>query len=225
MFPPRRDRASKLLRYIGDVTVSGPEGTGPEDKPDITPPHVPDYPFEQPGPIFDSLNYVPNMLTAIDEVRSAGKIAEAAICYTGDILDPMRTRYDLNYYVDMAQTLERAGLQVLAIKDISGLLKPYAAAQLVKALRDAVSIPIHLHTHDTSGNGLSTLMMATEVGVDIADVAISAVAGTTSQPSWNSLVSALQFSDRAVPDKLTDLQVLVDYWTTVAATTAALGAD
>ncbi|MDQ0189112.1 pyruvate carboxylase [Alicyclobacillus cycloheptanicus] len=165
--------------------------------------------------IFDSLNWLPNMLTAIEEVRGCGKIAEAAICYTGDILDETRTKYDLNYYVQMAQELERAGAHILAIKDMAGLLKPYAAKKLVQVLRDHISIPIHLHTHDTSGNGIATLLSAAEAGVDIVDVAISSLSGSTSQPSWNSLAAALQFTDRAVPDDLQDLEVLADYWAAV----------
>ncbi|RIV23220.1 pyruvate carboxylase [Alicyclobacillaceae bacterium I2511] len=165
--------------------------------------------------IFDSLNWLPNMQLALDEVRSAGKIAEAAICYTGDILNPSRSKYNLNYYVKLAQELERAGAQVLAIKDMAGLLKPYAATELVKALRNHVSLPIHLHTHDTSGNGMGTYLKAVEAGVNVVDVAISAMAGGTSQPSWNSLGAALERTDREIPDDLGNLQKLTDYWEVV----------
>ncbi|MCL6636417.1 MAG: pyruvate carboxylase [Alicyclobacillus sp.] len=175
--------------------------------------------------IFDSLNWLPNMLVAIDEVRAAGKIAEAAICYTGDVLNPERPKYNLRYYVDLARELERAGAQILAIKDMAGLLKPYAAIKLVQALRDHVGIPIHLHTHDTSGNGMATLLMAAEAGVDIVDVAISSMSGLTSQPSWNSLVAALQRTPRAVPDDLTELQKLSDYWEVVRQYYAQFEAD
>ena len=165
--------------------------------------------------IFDSLNWLPNMQVAIDAARSSGKIAQAAICYTGDILDPREEKYNLSYYVQLAQELERTGAQMLAIKDMAGLLKPYAAVKLVQALQEYVGIPIHLHTHDTSGNGLATLLKASEAGVDVVDVAISSMSGATSQPSWNSLVAALQRTDREVPDDVTDLQKLADYWGTV----------
>ncbi|GMA51503.1 hypothetical protein GCM10025857_28600 [Alicyclobacillus contaminans] len=165
--------------------------------------------------IFDSLNWVPNMRIAIDEVRASGKIAEAAICYTGDILNPDKQKYSLQYYVNMAKELEAAGAHVLAIKDMAGLLKPNAARRLVKALKEHVGIPIHLHTHDSSGNGIATLLAASEAGVDIVDVAISALAGQTSQPSWNALVAALDGSGREVPDNLDDLQKLADYWEVV----------
>ncbi|MCF8567117.1 pyruvate carboxylase [Alicyclobacillus tolerans] len=165
--------------------------------------------------IFDSLNWMPNMLAAIDEVRTVGKIAEAAICYTGDILNPNETKYDLNYYINLAMELEKQGAHVLAIKDMAGLLKPYAAVKLIEALRSHVGIPIHLHTHDTSGNAIATLLMASEAGVDVMDVAIGSLSGNTSQPNWNSLAAALQQSPRQVPDNLQDLQKLSDYWEVV----------
>ncbi|WP_026964204.1 pyruvate carboxylase [Alicyclobacillus pomorum] len=354
LFPQRKDRGTKLLTYIADVTVNGPEGLGPEPKPQVPKPNIPHFRYEEQRPrgtrdllheqgvdgllqhirqqrrvwltdttfrdahqsllatrvrtrdlaaiaeatshighnlfsmevwggatfdasmrflkedpwerlamlrqaipnvlfqmllrganavgyknypdnvvqaftrkaaengidvfrIFDSLNWVPNMRVAIEEVRASGKIAEAAICYTGDILDPTRTKYTLSYYVKLAEELEKCGANILAIKDMAGLLKPYAAKQLIKALRDHVGIPIHLHTHDTSGNGIATLLAAAEAGVDIVDVAISSLAGQTSQPSWNAFVAALHGSGREVPDDLEQLQVLADYWETVRA--------
>jgi pyruvate carboxylase len=165
--------------------------------------------------IFDSLNWLPNMTVAIDTVRSIGKVAEAAICYTGDILDPRRDKYNLKYYVNMAKELERAGAHILGIKDMAGLLKPYAAYQLVKALKEEVSLPIHLHTHDTSGNGIATLLMAAEAGVDIVDCAISSMSGLTSQPSLNALVAAMSDSDRSTGLDLERLQHLSDYWEVV----------
>lgn len=351
-FPQRLDRATKLLTYIADVTVNGPDGTGPMPKPELAPPKVPTYHYTEERPkgsrdlvqelgvqgflnlmrdskrvwltdttfrdahqsllatrvrtedlltiaeatshigsnlfsmevwggatfdasmrflkedpwerlqalreripnilfqmllrganavgyknypdnavrrftrqaaesgidvfrIFDSLNWLPNMQVAIDEVRGAGKIAEAAICYTGDLLGNPDGKYNLTYYVNLAQELERTGAQVLAIKDMAGLLKPYAAVKLIAALRDAVGIPIHLHTHDTSGNGIAMQMMAAQAGVDVMDVAISSLSGNTSQPSWNSLVAALAETKRAVPDDLAGLQKLSDYWEAV----------
>lgn len=165
--------------------------------------------------IFDSLNWVPNMRVAIDTVRSMDKVAEAAICYTGDILDPQREKYNLQYYIQLAKELEKAGAQILGIKDMAGLLKPYAAYRLIKALKEEISLPIHLHTHDTSGNGAATLLMAAEAGVDIVDGAISSMSGLTSQPSLNALVAALARSERDTGLDLAELQKLSDYWEVV----------
>ena len=142
--------------------------------------------------IFDSLNSLDNMYETIQAVRGTGKLAEVALCYTGDILDQNRKKYDLNYYVTMAKELEKAGANILAIKDMAGLLKPEAAYQLVSALKDAVDLPIHLHTHDGSGNAVATLSRAIDAGVDIVDVAYSAFAGGTSQPSMSTLYYALR---------------------------------
>ncbi|WP_297719267.1 pyruvate carboxylase [Intestinimonas sp.] len=165
--------------------------------------------------IFDSLNWVPGMEVAMDEVLKQGKVCEAAICYTGDILDPKRDRYTIQYYVDLAKELERRGAHILCIKDMSGLLKPYAAKQLVKALKEEVGLPIHLHTHDTSGNQVATCLMAAEAGVDIVDCAIDSMSSMTSQPSLNAVVSALRGQERDTgldPDRLQDLS---DYWADV----------
>ena len=143
--------------------------------------------------IFDSLNWVENMKVAIEAVReNTNAICEAAICYTGDILDPKRTKYSLNYYVKLAKELVSMGTHVLGIKDMAGLCKPYAAHALVKALRDEVGVPIHFHTHDTSGINAASILRAADAGVDIADAALAAMSGTTSQPNLNSLVAALQ---------------------------------
>ena len=138
--------------------------------------------------IFDSLNWVKGMEVAIDAVRQSGKIAEAAICYTGDINDPSRAKYNIEYYKNMAKELEQSGAHILAIKDMAGLLKPEAAYRLISELKDTVSIPIHLHTHDTSGNGVYTYSKAIEAGVDIVDTAIGSLAGLTSQPSAQTLI-------------------------------------
>jgi pyruvate carboxylase len=162
--------------------------------------------------IFDSLNWMEGMRVAIEAVRETGKLAEAAICYTGDIQDPHRRKYDLAYYVQLAKELERAGAHLLAIKDMAGLLKPYAAYELVSALKDAVDIPIHLHTHDTSGNGLAMYLKAVEAGVDIVDVAISSMSGLTSQPSMNALVATLQRQARDTQITLEHLEQLSQYW-------------
>jgi pyruvate carboxylase len=162
--------------------------------------------------IFDSLNWIPGMEVAMDEVLKTGKVCEAAICYTGDILDPGRDKYTVRYYINMAKELERRGAHILAIKDMSGLLKPYAAKQLVSALKQEVGIPIQLHTHDTSGNQVAAYLLAAEAGVDIVDCAISSMASSTSQPSLNSVVAALQGQERDTGLDLQQLQHLADYW-------------
>jgi len=162
--------------------------------------------------IFDSLNWLPGMELAIEEVLKCGKIAEGTICYTGDIDDPGRDKYNLEYYVKMGKELERRGIHTLAIKDMSGLLKPYAARKLVTALKNEVGVPIHLHSHDTSGNQIATYLMASEAGVDIVDCAISSLSSLTSQPSMNSLVAALQGTERDTGFSLEELQKLSKYW-------------
>lgn len=162
--------------------------------------------------IFDSLNWLKGMEVALDETLKTGKIAEVAICYTGDILDSSREKYNLQYYVDTAVEIEKMGAHILAIKDMAGLLKPYAAKKLIETLKQYVSIPIHLHTHDTSGNGIATIMMAAEGGVDIADAAFNSVAGLTSQPGLNSIVAALENTDRATGIDLDGIQKIADYW-------------
>lgn len=162
--------------------------------------------------IFDSLNWLKGMEVAVDEALKSGKVAEVAICYTGDILDEKREKYSLKYYVDTAVEIERMGAHILGIKDMAGLLKPYAAKKLVETLKQYISIPIHLHTHDTSGNGIATVMMAANAGVDIADAAFNSMAGLTSQPALNSIVAALENTDRATGINLDDIQKLSDYW-------------
>ncbi len=162
--------------------------------------------------IFDSLNWIEGMVVSLDEVLSEGKIAETAICYTGDILDDSRTKYGLDYYVKMAKELEKRGTHILGIKDMAGLIKPMAARKLVKALKDEISIPIHLHTHDTSGNGVATLLMAAETGVDIIDTAFNSMSGLTSQPALNSIVAALENSDRDTGISVDEIQCISEYW-------------
>lgn len=162
--------------------------------------------------IFDALNYIPNMELAMEEVQRAGKIVEASICYTGDVLDPNEHKYTLDYYTDLARSLEERGAHILNIKDMAGLLKPYSARVLIKALKDAVGLPIHLHTHDTSGNGVAMYLMATEAGVDAVDCALSSMAGLTSQPSLNAIVTALQNHPRCPDLEVEKLQSLSDHW-------------
>ncbi|MGG0176126.1 pyruvate carboxylase [Gottfriedia acidiceleris] len=162
--------------------------------------------------IFDSLNWIKGMEVAIDAVRDSGKLAEASICYTGDILDPTRTKYNLAYFKELAKDLESAGAHILAIKDMAGLLKPQAAYTLISELKDTVDLPIHLHTHDTSGNGLYTYVKAIEAGVDVVDIAIGSMSGLTSQPSANSLYYALKGSNNETNLNINGLEQLSTYW-------------
>jgi pyruvate carboxylase len=167
--------------------------------------------------IFDSLNWLPNMEVAMDAVLQTGRVCEAAICYTGDILDPQRRKYSLQYFVRMAKELERMGAHILAIKDMAGVLRPYAAEKLVHALRQEIGIPIHLHTHDTSGINAATVLKAADAGVHVADGAIASMSGQTSQPNLNSIVAALDNTDRATGLDLPALNELADYWEAIRA--------
>lgn len=165
--------------------------------------------------IFDSLNGLDNMRLSIDTVREAGKVAEAALCYTGDILDPRRDKYDLQYYVNMACELEKAGANIIAIKDMAGLLKPEAAFRLVNSLKSYVGVPIHLHTHEGSGNAIYTYARAIDAGVDIVDTAMSAMSCGTSQPSGSSLYYALTGHPRQPRLDVDAMNELSRYWETV----------
>jgi pyruvate carboxylase len=165
--------------------------------------------------VFDSLNWLPNMKVPIETVRKTNKICEAAICYTGDLLDPSREKYSLGYYVRLAKELEKMGAHILGIKDMAGLCKPYAAFRLVKALREEIALPIHFHTHDTSGVNAASILKAAEAGVHAADAAVASMSGTTSQPNLNSVVAALQHTERATGLDLPALNTCADYWETV----------
>jgi pyruvate carboxylase len=167
--------------------------------------------------IFDALNDVDSMQVAIEAAQRTGKIVETALCYTGDVSDPTRTKYDLKYYVDMAKEVVRRGTHLLAIKDMAGLLKPRAATMLIKALRDAVDVPLHLHMHDTSGNAIATYMAAIEAGIDVVDGAVSSMGGMTSQPSLSSLAFALQGSPRDPKMAPEAFEKLSNYWEPVRA--------
>ncbi|TAL00222.1 MAG: pyruvate carboxylase [Verrucomicrobia bacterium] len=162
--------------------------------------------------IFDSLNYLPNLKVAMEAVQETHAVCEAAICYTGNILDKSRKKYSLRYYVKLAKELERMGAHILAIKDMAGLCRPAAAHALVKALKDEVGIPIHFHTHDSSGTASASVLEAAAAGVDIADLAIASVSGSTSQPNLNSIVAALQFTKRDTGLDLAALDEFGDYW-------------
>lgn len=167
--------------------------------------------------VFDSLNWLPNMQVAMEAVGKANKVCEAALCYTGDILDPKRDKYPLKYYVKMAKELERMGAHVLGIKDMAGLCRPYAAEKLVRTLKQEVGIPIHFHTHDTSGVNSASILKAAEAGLDVADVAVASMSGTTSQPNLNSIVAALDHTPRETGIDLQFLNQYSDYWETVRA--------
>lgn len=165
--------------------------------------------------VFDALNWVPNMKVAMDAVVANGGICEAAICYTGDILDPKRTKYDLKYYVKLAKELEKLGAHLLAIKDMAGLCKPYAARKLIETLRQEIGIPIHFHTHDTAGIQAGAILEGAEVGLNIADAAMAPLSGGTSQPNLNALVQALRFTERDTLLPIEPLDQIADYWRAV----------
>lgn len=162
--------------------------------------------------IFDSLNYTPNLKVAMEAVQNTHAVCEAAICYTGDILDPKRTKYSLKYYVKMAKELEKMGAHFLAIKDMAGVCRPYAAYQLVKALKEEIGIPVHFHTHDTSGVAAASVLEANDAQVDIVDLALASMSGSTSQPNLNSIVAAVQHGPRDTGLDLAALNEFSDYW-------------
>lgn len=166
--------------------------------------------------IFDSLNWVEAMKVSIRTVRErTSAIAEACLCYTGDILDPSRTKFDLHYYLEMAKRLEGEGAHMIAIKDMAGLLKPLAAELLISHLKETVSLPIHLHTHDTSSIQSSTYLKAIEAGVDVVDVALGALSGLTSQPNFNSVVAMMHGHPRENQVDLKSLNAFSNYWENV----------
>jgi pyruvate carboxylase len=165
--------------------------------------------------VFDSLNSIDNMRVSIDAVLKTGAICEPAICYTGDIFDKSRPKYSLKYYVALAKQLERLGAHFLAIKDMAGLCKPYAAYELVKALREEIAIPLHFHTHDTSGINSAAVLKAADAGADVADAAVAAMSGGTSQPNLNSIVEALRHTPRDTNLDIEALNECSDYWETV----------
>ncbi|MCR9113109.1 MAG: pyruvate carboxylase, partial [Rhodobacteraceae bacterium] len=171
--------------------------------------------------VFDPLNWVENMRVSMDAVRESGKILEAAICYTGDILDPARAKYDLKYYLDMARALKDAGTHILCIKDMGGLLKPASATVLFKALKDEIGLPIHFHTHDTAGIASATILAAAEAGVDAVDCAMDALSGNTSQATLGTVVEALRHTDRDTGLDIKAIRQISNYWESVRAHYAA----
>ena len=171
--------------------------------------------------VFDSLNWVENMRVAMDAVVEANKVCEGTICYTGDLLNPDRSKYDLNYYVSMGRDLKSAGAHVLGLKDMAGLLKPAAARVLIKALKEEVGLPIHFHTHDTSGIAAATVLAACDAGVDAVDAAMDAFSGGTSQPCLGSIVEALQHTDRDTGLDIDAIRRMSNYWEAVRGQYAA----
>ncbi|MBL9054485.1 MAG: pyruvate carboxylase subunit B, partial [Tabrizicola sp.] len=162
--------------------------------------------------VFDSLNWVENMRVAMDAVIEANKVCEGTICYTGDLLDPARSKYDLKYYLDRAKELKAAGAHVLGLKDMAGLLKPAAARILIKTLKQEVGLPVHFHTHDTSGAAAATVLAACDAGVDAVDAAMDAFSGGTSQPCLGSIVEALRNTDRDTGIDIAAVRQISDYW-------------
>lgn len=175
--------------------------------------------------VFDSLNWVENMRVSMDAIREEGKLCEAAICYTGDILNSSRPKYDLKYYVDLAREVEKAGAHIIAIKDMAGLLKPAAAKQLFKALREATDLPLHFHTHDTSGIAAATVLAAVDAGVDVVDAAMDALSGNTSQPCLGSIVEALHGDERDTGLDRQAIRKISFYWEGVRNQYAAFESD
>jgi pyruvate carboxylase len=171
--------------------------------------------------VFDSLNWVENMRVAMDAVLDTGKVLEGTICYTGDIHDPDRAKYDLKYYVSMAKELEAAGSHVLGLKDMAGLMKPGAARVLVKALKEETGLPVHFHTHDTAGIACGTILAAAEVGVDVVDCAMDSLSGNTSQATLGTVVAALEHSDRPTGLDKAVIRQISNYWEQVRAHYAA----
>ena len=165
--------------------------------------------------VFDSLNYLPNLRVAMEAVNATHAVCEAALCYTGDILDDRRDKFSLKYYVRMAKELEQMGAHFIAIKDMAGLCRPYAALKLVKTLKSEVGLPIHFHTHDTSGIAAASVLRAADAGVDVVDLALASMSGSTSQPNLNSVVAALQHTPRDPQLDLPALNEFSDYWETV----------
>lgn len=165
--------------------------------------------------IFDCFNWIPNMEVAIEATLDTGKVAEAAICYTGDITDPNRDKYTLKYYVNLAKELSAIGAHFIGIKDMAGLCKPYAAEKLVRAIKEETGLPVHFHTHATSGNGEATVLKAAEAGADIVDLAISAMSGLTAQPSLNAIVAALEGGERDTGLDVGGFNKLSVYWEAV----------
>ncbi|MCB1804171.1 MAG: pyruvate carboxylase, partial [Candidatus Competibacteraceae bacterium] len=175
--------------------------------------------------VFDSLNWVENMRVAIDAVLDSGKLCEGAICYSGDLFDPKRPKYNLQYYVNIARELERAGVHILSIKDMAGVCKPAAAHQLISTLKQETGLPIHFHTHDTSGIAAASVLAAIDAGADAVDAAMDSMSGLTSQPNLGAIAAALRGSERDPGLDGDALRSIAHYWEGVRRYYAAFESD
>ncbi|WP_425098850.1 pyruvate carboxylase [Tropicibacter sp. S64] len=219
-----RDLRARMPNIMTQMLLRGANGVGYTNYPD----NVVQFFVKQAAEtgvdvfrVFDSLNWVENMRVAMDAVLDTGKVLEGTICYTGDILDPDRAKYDLKYYVAMGKELRDAGAHVLGLKDMAGLLKASAAGTLVKALKEEVGLPIHFHTHDTSGAAISTIMAAQAAGVDAVDAAMDSFSGNTSQPTLGSVVEALRFTERDTGLDIAAIREISNYFEAVRGQYAA----
>ncbi|WP_261368208.1 pyruvate carboxylase [Pseudosulfitobacter koreensis] len=219
-----RDLRARMPNVMTQMLLRGSNGVGYTNYPD----NVVQFFVKQAAEsgvdvfrVFDSLNWVENMRVAMDAVVDSGKVCEGTICYTGDLLNPDRAKYDLKYYVQMGQDLKDAGAHILGLKDMAGLLKPAAAKALIGALKQEVGLPIHFHTHDTSGASAATVMAAADAGVDAVDAAMDAFSGGTSQPCLGSIVEALRNTPRDTGLDMAAVREMSDYWEGVRAQYAA----
>ncbi|MFW2587672.1 pyruvate carboxylase [Sagittula sp. SSi028] len=219
-----RDLRERMPNLMTQMLLRGANGVGYTNYPD----NVVQFFVKQAAEtgvdvfrVFDSLNWVENMRVAMDAVLDTGKILEGTVCYTGDMLDPDRSKYDLKYYVAMAKDLRDAGAHVIGLKDMAGLLKANAAYALVKTLKEEVGLPVHFHTHDTSGAAIATIMEASRAGVDVVDCAMDALSGNTSQPTMGSVVESLRFTERDTGLDMGAIRELSNYWEAVRGQYAA----
>ncbi len=219
-----RDLRARMPNIMTQMLLRGANGVGYTNYPD----NVVQFFVKQAAEtgvdvfrVFDSLNWVENMRVAMDAVLETGKVLEGTVCYTGDLLDPNRSKYDLKYYVAMGKELKAAGSHVLGLKDMAGLLKPTQAKMLVTALKEEVGLPVHFHTHDTSGAAIATIMAAAEAGVDAVDAAMDALSGNTSQPTLGSVVESLHHTDRDTGLDVNAIREMSNYWEAVRGQYAA----
>ncbi|KUF12059.1 pyruvate carboxylase [Pseudoponticoccus marisrubri] len=219
-----RDLRARMPNLMTQMLLRGANGVGYTNYPD----NVVQFFVKQAAEtgvdvfrVFDSLNWVENMRVAMDAVLESGKVLEGTVCYTGDLLDPDRAKYDLKYYVAMGKELKAAGAHVLGLKDMAGLLKPNAAGTLVRTLKEEVGLPVHFHTHDTSGAAIATIMEAARAGVDAVDGAMDALSGNTSQPTLGSIVESLRFTERDTGLDIGAIREISNYWEAVRGQYAA----
>ncbi|MDU8912360.1 pyruvate carboxylase [Aestuariicoccus sp. MJ-SS9] len=219
-----RDLRARMPNLMTQMLLRGANGVGYTNYPD----NVVQFFVRQAAEtgvdvfrVFDSLNWVENMRVAMDAVLENGKVLEGTICYTGDILDPDRAKYDLKYYVSMGKELKAAGAHILGLKDMAGLLKPNAAGPLVRVLKEEVGLPVHFHTHDTSGAAIGSIIEAAKAGVDAVDAAMDALSGNTSQPTLGSVVEALRHTDRDTGLDIGAIREISNYWEAVRGQYAA----